>query len=646
MIVQPSSNLILYKDVRIAAGEEIAFPSKSAQQAYFASKKVLTVTDMTYVRKTGSIKIEAPTSTVSQCNFLSFTNPSFENIVFYAYIVDYEYISNVTSEIFYEIDYFQTFMFDMQVDPCNILRQHMSQKGRTTALSSSGWDQSKDELMELYTPESLPISDDMYATAFGSDVELIAPARNEDIFLVLQVADFNVESIESYQTFKENFNLVVNCAGQVTYQDAIGTQIIDGITDLSGTVPRSFNLYIVNSVFTIEEKRQAIFNWLELNGLTSSVLGTYMMYQSEVQDMLKDIAGITESFSIDYPSLIDPKLMRYPYSFIRVQNTSGQYKDYKYEDFLETRGDNVDFKTGVICDSAPYRTIIPRKYKISDMNENGFTQNVSERIDSPTPLQMSYVTDSYLTFLSAKYQEMAQVTDAQNLLQSLKATDAGAWVVNMGTALDTGFSIMGNVMSAGGYNTKNPSGGAGLLQNANSLIPNPLPTFAQNFDSGAAYQNLRQDHALRKMSDYELLTGQRAVPPFGGARNAFVQGNYHASTLDGSVPYHLSAPEDTMSPMSFAVIKRHLKDFFMTAYEKYFDLYGYTCGRYDVPLVVNWIKGVVDEAKIPDWRTVGDETQTYVQTADMKVFGIPSVACRYIETLFNGGCIFKKGADA
>ena len=114
-LITPSSAVTLYKGINITAGENIIFKSIANQRAYFAKHAVTSVNDCTYVRKTGRIRLEFPTATVAQCNYISFTNGAFENRTFYARIIDYEYINNVTTEIRYGIDYFQSFMLNMKI---------------------------------------------------------------------------------------------------------------------------------------------------------------------------------------------------------------------------------------------------------------------------------------------------------------------------------------------------------------------------------------------------------------------------------------------------------------------------------------------------------------------------------------------------
>ena len=82
-LIVPDSSVSLYADVPISDGQELLFKSKSEQNTYFARKKIASRVDCTYLRKTGKLRIEWSTATVQRANFISFKNPSFENITFY-----------------------------------------------------------------------------------------------------------------------------------------------------------------------------------------------------------------------------------------------------------------------------------------------------------------------------------------------------------------------------------------------------------------------------------------------------------------------------------------------------------------------------------------------------------------------------------
>ena len=158
MYIAPSSTVKLYSGVQIIPGRQIAFSSKANQTAYFASKLVQSDTPCTYVRRTYSVKVEVALSVVKNCNYISFVNPDFENITWYARITNYEYVNNACTEIFYAIDYFQTFMFDVNFEVCTIDREQLS----VTDYAKSENNPYDYSIVEMRTDENIPLPDEVF----------------------------------------------------------------------------------------------------------------------------------------------------------------------------------------------------------------------------------------------------------------------------------------------------------------------------------------------------------------------------------------------------------------------------------------------------------------------------------------------------
>lgn len=120
------SQLYLLSNVEIDADNEftIDFDTATAQQAYFQSKisDVLDTTgDFSYIRKDADVKVEKSLEDLLSVNYLMFKNDS---KWWYARITNKEYISPSTTRIYFEIDAFQTFMFDFEIQESFIDREH------------------------------------------------------------------------------------------------------------------------------------------------------------------------------------------------------------------------------------------------------------------------------------------------------------------------------------------------------------------------------------------------------------------------------------------------------------------------------------------------------------------------------------------
>ena len=125
--IAPNSDIVLCTNVPLenTYDHTLTFASLSAQQTYFASKAYKTITQNSYQRAMkNSLRIACTMDEAVRCNYLYFRNASFENKYFYAFITGWEYVNNITTEITYEIDVFQTFFFDIDIKPSFVEREH------------------------------------------------------------------------------------------------------------------------------------------------------------------------------------------------------------------------------------------------------------------------------------------------------------------------------------------------------------------------------------------------------------------------------------------------------------------------------------------------------------------------------------------
>ncbi len=125
MRVVPGSSINLYSNIKIRKGMGPVFSSAQRRDAYFQQHLVRQSVPTTYVRHSGEVKVEAPLSVVKGCNYISFINPDFENMTWYALLTDWEYINNECTRIDYIIDPLMTYMFMFQMQESVISRQHL-----------------------------------------------------------------------------------------------------------------------------------------------------------------------------------------------------------------------------------------------------------------------------------------------------------------------------------------------------------------------------------------------------------------------------------------------------------------------------------------------------------------------------------------
>lgn len=108
----------------------ILFNSIPEQRAYFETKKITQTTNysnLSYIRhQGGSIRLESDMSLLTNCNYIQFYNPlAYEDVSFYCFVTNIQYINEHTVQIDYMIDQIQTWWPYYDLNPCYVEREHV-----------------------------------------------------------------------------------------------------------------------------------------------------------------------------------------------------------------------------------------------------------------------------------------------------------------------------------------------------------------------------------------------------------------------------------------------------------------------------------------------------------------------------------------
>ena len=259
MLIVPSSYVKLYRGIEIAPGEQIEFKNRLEQTNYFEAHKLYEGNLLSYVRRTGEVKLQLTTAQVAQCNYISFSNPAFEGIIFYASIADWEYVNNSTTRIRFAIDAWQTFWDEIKVEQGLVVREHLSQDEQTKAIANPY----RNDIVKLLTAETLPVGDQLYI--HGATVTTIPEvSRGEvDMITIIIVSDWDFAT--------KPITPITQYAEEIIYSD--GTSKSGSIYDIP---PRGYLMMIVSGAGNQRlVKVRAIVNWLTQQGLYDSIMAIY-----------------------------------------------------------------------------------------------------------------------------------------------------------------------------------------------------------------------------------------------------------------------------------------------------------------------------------------------------------------------------------
>lgn len=627
-VITPSSQIKLYSNVEITDGLEMVFKSKAGQDAYFNSKLKASNVNCTYIRKSGKCRIEFPTSTVSQCNFISFTNTSFENVTFYARVTNWEYVNNVTSDIMYEIDWFQTYMFNVDYRDAKIEREHLSEDD-FQALEKNPW---KTGIYEMETEEGLAVDKNMlhFPIVGTADDDTMYSIDVGDLYAVMQLSPYETDDTSLDDLLTENSSGYYSPKDNLMHFGSKGeSPAPEAIQYMKFPNPNYIAFFQMSKINNEGQIGLAnIVKTLTVNNASHNIVSLYAIPKGYIHSFVTANSPIPDyaNFKVktpDFSKYVNKKLYRAPYQFIEM-HLANEVKEYQYENFIvNATGENaeseVEFDVVASLENIPMLAIVPASYKYIPTTTGLMNRlNVDERIEYKNIPHISYNIDDYSSFLGSQYQTALTSSDNEIYANQINASSA------------LGENVLRN--DIGAIQAQGPAlSAAYFFRDMWTQLKNGLDYFSGGTDYINKFaQNqtqldlLNEANSIKKGDFVSNVYGQ-AKKVLGGSR--YVAGNTGTLELYAGVAGNVGAP---------VVCKRQIKPAILAEYDKFFSNYGYTSNRVGVPRVCHYIKSTDTQPHFQDGLT-------YVKTSGMQVISNLKPACEYIESMFDRGCKFKKG---
>lgn len=318
MIIQPNSTVKILKAVPLDDTYEhtVMFGSAAAQQSALSALAKHTLTGLTYQRLVpGKCRVGIKAEDLYDCNYMMYQNTSFGNKWFYAFIKSVEYINNECSEITFEIDALQTWLFDCSPGTCYVDRCHTS----------------SDAIGEHTEPEPVSIGEYTF-----DSYQLVD--RIQDLSIVVGIVDTGGESVAGNM-----YDGVYSGATLWGYSKGSSGSLNEKLTQYIQQPDAVTMMYMVPSFFIG-------------NADGEEIPSTARSFSVTV-----DKPGVGSALNGYVPK--NNKLYTYPYTFLYVGNGSGQSLSLRYEYF----GDYPRLLvTG--CATPPVAAMIrPQSYKGSSV---------------------------------------------------------------------------------------------------------------------------------------------------------------------------------------------------------------------------------------------------------------------------------------
>lgn len=432
MNFQPETVVRLLSNVPLSLNEtnQLWFDTVNAQQTYFSGKVSRTYNQFTYQRKERNyVAVETNAELLYNVNYMMFQNSNFANKWFYAYITEIEYKNHNTSWVYYEIDPFQTWLFELNFKQSFIEREH------TPRYNADG------------TPVINTIDEGLN---YGSEYKIIDDSSyknyGDTIFILVTSKDYLHKLPDGLERpFPENignvpqgfFNYIfpISLSGykEYTYKNfslMSWAEFYDKLNQDTAFVGKVVNLTLLDFVplnVSVDNANANITNMDNVSlynarndlGLTGSIL--YINDGAFTPGVI-DCGNKYSSF----PNYAESKLLMYPYSYTKVTDMRGNEFDIKNEHIT-----GQDLKFSVRGSIAPQ---CKTAYEVVNYKDK---TNLLDGIINNNVSSMAIIDDYTAAYLQGN-QNVLMTGAAVNVVSSIASIVGNSMIGNIGGAVSSG----------------------------------------------------------------------------------------------------------------------------------------------------------------------------------------------------------------
>lgn len=333
--IPPNSDVVLCRGVPIESDYKytLYFDSIATQNNYFFSKAFKQFHNVSYQRERRNyITLEIPATQVYACNYLLFKNTSYGEKWFFAFVDSVEYVNDNVTDIHYELDMMQTWMFEYTLMQCLVEREHSV----------------TDKIFENTKPENIGYGELMCGV---SQNLLSSRGLLGEYACVITSKPYSTggdNPIKLYSQFcpvygyigsAEDMNVLVQDFVRSGQQDAVLSVTVANALMAQGADETHFDM---PKIVPKEDFKFVCY------GVTSGI------YEGE------------EQFKDRLPNGYKPrnkKLFGYPYNQLWVSNNQGTVNEYRYEDFKIDKDGFFHMEVAASGVSSPECVLYPLDYR-------------------------------------------------------------------------------------------------------------------------------------------------------------------------------------------------------------------------------------------------------------------------------------------
>lgn len=379
------------------------FSNINAQTTYFLNKSKLQFEDLTYQRvNNNTINLEVAYEDLYDINYMMFQNDKIPGKWFYAFITQYDFVSPRVTRISYQIDVYQTWLFDMKWQSTYVEREH------TKRFNQDG------------TPVINTLDEGL---AYGSDYIITSVRKYEQVPNVIwaiivckndlmyygQGKKYGGTTVGNVQTPLYFYTVPVSLNGKNV---SLNGQVADPIEDIFNlfTTQEAFVGSVVTMYYTsympftlTSNETNTTISIRTLNGGTNNfeVAGVKMVEITNNEWWSLSPQIYSNLFNA-FPQYSESKLYMYPYSLLEITNLKGETVTLKPQNFNFSIDKELRLRLKSCISTTPKTAIYPENYlnstNVSDQYDKDFEDFTCGIVDnnlSDIPIIDDY-TASYM----------------------------------------------------------------------------------------------------------------------------------------------------------------------------------------------------------------------------------------------------------
>lgn len=498
-----------YKHVRY-------FSSKADQDSYFNSRtKIRSIENAKVVRTANdfSLLLKLTPDQANKISYLRFTNGKLDNKTYYAFVKGISFEAQGRCRLFVELDFYQTFLFDVSFKNSYIERQH----GNVTLIEdnlSLG-----QELVTYNISESFPYRDYVFivlvanenlngSTGGGWNVTSYAGAPSALFHYVVPIKirnntnDSSMVNSDKGTAFYNWFELFS------TMQDTWANKIVSAyVTKYCG-----LNFIVNDLSIAYPDTDKVKFFATENNP------GKVMRGMFQVENVKEYDSTTFELAKAGLPSGFNPKLGQYPYNKVVLSTVNGQQLELKPQ-FIDGNSIKIRMRGSLGISNKVSFTV--ENYALSGVNEED--QKLNCILIDDTPQLLPIIVEQYAAYVQGNANSLvaSRRSSANDWQTSLKVAERTA-DTNVAT---TGINGLGN--TAGGLLSGNPFS---ALNNATQAMTSTASSMLQGATQMLNAGDIGKNNFENLVNNQQaMLSDLLAVPPNTksmGGNSFFEFGNF------------------------------------------------------------------------------------------------------------------------